>query len=507
MPIAQFDLLNALIQSLDRSEKRYFKLYVNRLESNEDGLFLKLFDLIEQASSPDEDRIFKKMQLKTVNQFSNLKRHLYSQIIKSLRLKHIRNSPAIKIREYLDYAHVLYGKGLFRQSLLLLEKAREWALESDKTLIYLEVLELQKKIESRHITRSRKHKNQIEKLISDSIAMRNQVTQTSELSDLSLSMQGLYINFGFAKNDRDAAMINTFYSSHQPAFDPESSSFYTRVLWYQSNVWYHYMLLDFQESKRYALKWIEAFEQTPLSIESDPDLYMRGMHYFLTCTFYLSERHNFKIILDKYSQFRKANYSKMNTNSKVVDFQYYQNAKINACILFKNYSDTEMLETSVLDEIDKFREHLDYHRIQVYHYKIALLHFYQGNYDKALDYCNRILSTESEILKPDMFCYTRLVHLFCLFSLNNFDVVETMNASVRNSFMTHMQTNEWIESIFSFLRKACRAMNFGLKDEIRNLLDKLENQKESSYAKVSLIYFDFESWLWSLYKNTTIEKI
>jgi hypothetical protein len=79
------DNLFVLIKSLTKSEKRQFKLYVGRMESNEDSKFLKLFNQLDKMNIYKEDVIIEKKIVSKV-QLSNLKAHLYKQILISLRL-------------------------------------------------------------------------------------------------------------------------------------------------------------------------------------------------------------------------------------------------------------------------------------------------------------------------------------------------------------------------------------------------------------------------------------
>ena len=51
-----------LIKSLSKSEKRQFKLFVGRMDSNFDSKFLNLFNLLEKSDSYDERLILKKEQ-------------------------------------------------------------------------------------------------------------------------------------------------------------------------------------------------------------------------------------------------------------------------------------------------------------------------------------------------------------------------------------------------------------------------------------------------------------
>jgi hypothetical protein len=120
MPKQKTDDLVALIRSLTRAEKRHFRLFVKRNQSSEDILFLQLFDFLEKRGEYEEDVILKKIPEVKKSQLSNLKAHLYKQLLTSLRLLSTKNANDIQIREMVDYARVLYNKGLYRHALDML---------------------------------------------------------------------------------------------------------------------------------------------------------------------------------------------------------------------------------------------------------------------------------------------------------------------------------------------------------------------------------------------------
>ena len=89
MPKISTEPLFELIKSLTKSEKRNFKLYAKRISLNEEAKFVRLFDIIDQLDEYNEDRIIQKGNGIKSSQLSNLKAHLYKQILTSLRLNHI----------------------------------------------------------------------------------------------------------------------------------------------------------------------------------------------------------------------------------------------------------------------------------------------------------------------------------------------------------------------------------------------------------------------------------
>ena len=68
----------------------------------------------------DEKSLLKKLPGTEKRQLYNLKTHLYKQILASLRLLKSADSLDLQLNEQFDYAHILYKKGLFFQSLKIL---------------------------------------------------------------------------------------------------------------------------------------------------------------------------------------------------------------------------------------------------------------------------------------------------------------------------------------------------------------------------------------------------
>ena len=154
MPTTKTDYLVQLINSLSKAEKRSFRLFVTRNQISEDILFLQLFDELSRAKKYNEEAVLDKIPGIKKRQLSNLKAHLYKQLLICLRLLARSNNVEIDVRERLDYARVLYDKGLYRQSLDILAKTKGIAMRHNYYVLALNVLDFEKFIESQYITRS-----------------------------------------------------------------------------------------------------------------------------------------------------------------------------------------------------------------------------------------------------------------------------------------------------------------------------------------------------------------
>src|SRR6218665_3447402 len=121
------DALFQLVKSLEKSEKRNFKLFVKRNSATEDLKIIQLFDAMDAITEYDEKQIRRKAKGISKLQLSNTKASLYRQILSSLRLIREENNIDIQLHELMDYARILYNKGLYLQALKVLEKLKETA--------------------------------------------------------------------------------------------------------------------------------------------------------------------------------------------------------------------------------------------------------------------------------------------------------------------------------------------------------------------------------------------
>ncbi|MEI9933390.1 MAG: hypothetical protein WDM71_00700 [Ferruginibacter sp.] len=79
---------------------------------------------------------------------------MYKQILSSLRLINDESNIDIVLHEQMDHARILYNKGLYLQSLRVLDKMKEQAKARNQFTYLQQALFFEKNIESLYITRS-----------------------------------------------------------------------------------------------------------------------------------------------------------------------------------------------------------------------------------------------------------------------------------------------------------------------------------------------------------------
>ena len=506
MPIANKDQLYQLIFSLTKAEKRNFKLYARRLESNRDPLFIRLFDVLDKPFEPDHATIAKRLNVDTAK-LSNIKRHLYSQILKSLRLIHSKRDPSVQIREKIDHSQILYGKGLYLQSLKILDKARSLAQKANNDILLFEILESEKLIESRHITRSRKVKDKVENLIEESLRIKEIVANASDLTNLNLKIHGLYIKKGHVRNEMDVEIARDYFYSNLRWVSRYTSGFNENVSLHQAYMWFYYTCLDFPNCYKHAKKWVDAFEEKTLMKEKDPDLYMRGQHYLLTTLFYMDHKDVFRKYFRKFMDFHEKYAASWNATSQMTFFIYGFNAKINNHFLKGEFDHVCRMKDVIEKQMELFSGSLDKHRQITFYYKLAWSYIAIGKEAVAIDYLNNISMVEQNKLRSEILCYTRILLLIAHHSLGNWQLIKNLVPTVKRYFRKHNEENPVQLLMLDFLKESVNPLGLKKSFSYDAIIDKLESFFIHPYHKKAFIYFNFIDWVRALKNNCTIEHL
>lgn len=505
MPGMQTDNLFRLIKTLSKSEKRSFKLYVNRVGGRETAIFIQLFDVLDKQKKYDEEEIFKKIPGIKRSQLSNQKRHLHKQLLISLRLIHISRNIDIEIREQIDFARILYGKGLFHQALKTLDRVKSIAKEAHQDILHLEIIEFEKLIESRHITRSLE--NRALKLADESERRNKVVANVSELSNLALKLYGMYVKIGHIKSEKDSLLVQQFFKANVPEIELNGLTFFEKIYLWQAHVWYYYILQNFLLHFRYASKWVDLFEEFPEMKSKDPDLYMRGLHNLLNSMFYTSYYEKFNQTLEKLESFAKKNKARFNTNSEVISFQYIYTAKINKHFMEGSFSEGLNIVPAFEKSLKQYSQHLDSHRILIFYYKIACMYFSSGDNSKAIDYLNDIINYKAGNLREDIQSYARILSLIAHYEMGHYNLLEYLVKSVYR-FLTKMEELNIVQAeILRFLKRELYSDPHRLRNAFIKLKDKLLPYETHPYERRSFLYLDIISWLESKIDGVPVQDV
>ncbi len=498
------DTLFQLIKSLEKSEKRHFKLFIKRSSSNEDLKVVELFDTIEKLTHYDEQILLKKLKTIKKPQLSNIKVHLYKQLLASLRLLKSTESVDLQLNEQFDYAHILYKKGLYIQSLKILEKAKETAKNYNKVNFLLLAITLEKRIETLHITGSSRART--EALAQEINLVNERIAVLSKLSNLALLMYSWFVQNGHAKNEADHKRIESFLNDNLPKQDWNKNGFYEKLYIYQCYSWQAYIDQNFVNYYKYSQKWVNSFRAEPLMIRVETGHYIKGLHTLLNALFTVR---NYKKMSDEITYFEKFASTErvhLHDNFRTQAFIYINSAKINLYSSIGQFDKAIALVPHILQKLKDDDLFIDEHRIMVFNYKIASVYFGNGNYDVCIDYVQKIINDNKEV-RTDLQSYARILLLISHYELGNYEIMQYLSQSA----LRFMQKKESLtiveESLFKFFQKPHLSQRKKMEQEFVQLYEKIKALEKNKYETRSFAYIDIISWLKSKINKTTMQKV
>lgn len=493
MPIAKSESLILLIHSLSKSEKRSFKLYTGANQAGKDLLYVKLFELLDKSGSVDDTYLKKKLGDISNTAYSNLKKHLFEQLMISLRLIQKEKKQNFKIREYIDFTYVLYGKGLHMQALEVLQKAKKLSQKHYNDFSLLTIIELEKMIQSRHITRSKSEP--ITNLMNESAKLSLRVSQRITLSNIRLKLHKYYVEQGHIESKEKEAQLIQELSINMEKIEKSQLEGIEIIYYYQSYVWLYYILDQFDKCLDWAIKWVNEFKASEELKRRDVDLFMRGYHYVLTSAFNIKSTSICETYLKELEDFRNSNYSKLNHNSQIVSFQYVHNGRMNLHFLKGTFEEGIKNIPNTIKRINRYAEKLDSHKVMVIYYKVAWMYIGVKNPTKAIHYLDEIINLSDKSLRLDIQCYTRLMKLIALYDSEEFNTLKKNTTEINKYFEKNNVTNKVQTEVLNLFHALSECPILERKSLLKDSLFKLEIQKQNSFERRAFIYLDILPWI------------
>ena len=144
--------------------------------------------------------------------------------------------------------------------------------------------------------------------------------------------------------------------------------------------------------------------------------------------------------------------------------------------------------------LQEYALYVDRHRILVFNYKFAMLHFGKGDYKAAIDYLQKIINGPMD-LRADLQSYARVLHLMSHYELGNFDIMESLTKSVYR-FMAKMKNLTVVEEeMFRFIRNSFSSTPRKLKPELEKFLNKIKHLEKNRFETRAFAYLDIISWV------------
>jgi hypothetical protein len=423
----------------------------------------------------------------------------------SIRLNIPSQNIRYQLREQIDFATILYNKGLYKQSLKILDKTKQQALENDEKHMAYEIVEFEKLIESQYITRS--IQGRADELAVQAKELNYRNTISSKLSNLSLQLYGIMLKTGYVKSDEEYHQIDDYFNKHIAKFDEDKFGFREKYWYFNANLWRSFLVQDFLSCYKFANKWVTLFYDNPNMIYLNPVFFLKGNHYLLESLFMLKYKTNFKKYLIQLEETINDPKFPVNDNIASLSFLYLYNNKLNYHILEGSFAESEYLIPEVLYKMNIHSEHLDEHHEMLFYYKIACIYFGNEKYNESLLYLEKIINNKNLTMREDLMCFARLLYLILHYELGNDYYLENQLKSTYKFLLKMNDLHEVQKEIIRFLKNLNTIYPGDIKKEFIKMKERFVELEKNTYEKRAFLYLDIISWLESKIENRKIGDI
>lgn len=411
------DPLHELIHSLEPAEKRHFKIFAKRHILNGENQYLRLFDVLESLPKYDESLVKHRLgRTRFAENLSSSKNYLYNLLLRSLRNYNAGASTKINLQELRLDIHTLIDKGLLKQALKLIKKAKKLAAQHQYDIDQLEIVLLERKLIRRYT--SNKADTLLGERQAEAATCIRRVQEQFQMLDL---YETVFLNYR-NQNKSQTDLIKVVQQAEILATEtPEELSFEATNYYHLLNYHYAYGARDYKKANFHLHALIDLLENNPFLIEEDQDRYLNHLNNYLNTCLPLNKLEEFPRVLEKMRQVPAKSFK---IKALIFNNGYYLEMLYH--LIRQEYQAVIQMVPKIEAGLKEYAANITKSRKLTFSYNIAIAYFLEKSYDHALEWINRILYEPKLEERQDIQSLARIFQLVIHFELGNADFVESL---------------------------------------------------------------------------------
>lgn len=487
------DELFNLIKSLTKTEKRFFKLQ-SSLQSGEKN-YLKIFSVIDAQDEYDEDAVkYHFRNERFIKHFPSEKNHLYKQLLKSLRAYHADNSISSMLKEEIKNIEVLYKKALFKECNKFLKRAKKMAQTHEKFYYWFELISWEKAL-LEEAFESGEFGTGLDPLIEEEHMVIEKLRNLAEYHILYSKINYIFRIGGFVKSPEERKMVEEIANHHLISGKNTALSKRAASICYYIKGFCSAAKRDTEESYLF-------FSRAKAILDENPQLRKDlGKRYTRT----LANLIQVEIRTKRYDEATRliaeveALQGTPGFNSVDLEVILYCTSSLAKLLLLIRrgmFEDSLIIIESITAEFNRFGDKINKEQEIIFNYVFAYCYFGAREYNKALQWINKILNDNENTLRQDVYAYARIFNLVIHYELNNIDLLHYIIKSTQR-YLGKQEQGFMVEKLLvDFFKKAIKPLKEGSEAELFEAFEaEIKVLFKDETQRVILEYFDFNSWI------------
>ena len=480
--------LYQLVHAMTGPEKRYFTIEAQSHVIGIENHYLTLFDLIKehikQKDSWTEDAIKDEFKEKTGKlRFDLYKQNLYTKILESLVNYHKTRSLEIQLRAMTSQANILFIKGLGKQALNIISKAKKKALSYEKWYILLELLEL-----DRHIT----YAIQMPQLDNDmELNVIKKVNQVGSLRSMQSQIWKTYMTHGLPTNEAILCIYEELAQSSILLQENKSESLEAKMIQLYCLQFLTGMQGKIEETYNKGHELIALMDSNPKYISDKGELYIRSLINLQYPMVRLGKYEELKQIGEKCLQ-KITGFSLSPSFVTSIIMSTFIN-QYDAAFKIGKTKDLSEIMSKLDDYYQVNTSNLSGPAQYLLYWQKAIHAFTQKDYDAVWTHIQEIENAPAAY-RQDIQAYCKIMNLIVHFEKHNYRLLHHATLSTYRFLRKKGRLGQVEQLLLKLIKKGLlieqdkkskRVFFCGIYDEIQKL-----KQSEISHEAIALMYFE-----------------
>lgn len=469
------DNLHELIQSLEPAEKRHFKIFAKRHTLNGENQYLRLFDILEALPQYDEPLVKRRLgHTKFSENLASSKNYLYNLVLRSLRHYHASASVKISLQELRLDIHTLIDKGLLKQALKLIKKAKKLAAQHQYDIDQLEIVLLERKLIRRYT--SNKANEIISERQTEAATCIQRVQEQFRMLDL---YETVFLNYRNQDKEQSPLLAVVQEAENLATQSVQALSFEATNYYHLLNYHYAYGVRDYEKANFHLHALIDLLENNPFLIEEDQDRYLNHLNNYLNTCLPLNKLEEFPRVLEK---MRSVSAKSFKIKALIFNNGYYLEMLYH--LIRQEYQAVIQMVPKIELGLKEYAANITKSRKLTFSYNISIAYFLEKDYYNALAWINRILNEPKLEERQDIQSLARIFQLVIHFELNNLEFVESLILSANRYLIKKDKRHSAEFLIIKHLKEALYANKIERRTIFQQLAADLQIEKGLEEIKI-----------------------
>lgn len=480
------DVLNKIIQSLNKEEVRFYKLYSKRTEPSSDRKDILLFDFIrKQGEQYNEEKIFNKLyESDSKNPYYRLKNRLAEDLNKCLTLQHYNEGEEVQIHNLLTTVKLFAKKREFNLCLHYLKKAEK---EAEK----IEAYDLLDIIYSEHIKLAQEsitiNPEEFIQKRKDNIRILNRYREMDDILAMVIYKTKTTQNFSSKQNPIVPLLEETVNDLLQDEHLRKGSKLRLKI--YRSVSQILLQRHEYHALEEYLENTFNQFVTENLFSKSNHESKLQMLTYMVNCL-HINGKHQKSL---EYAELLKNSMEEFERVGKEKYLFFYYNALVN------NYGTLD--KQKAIDILEDLRsspwlKKTPYYEIFVYG-NLAFLSFDLEKYKQSVKYLHQLYLLDSFKNTDKSYKFkTAIAELIIRYELNDFDFLEYRMKQVNKDFKDILNTdeNKRERELLKIISELIYTNSIRSNKKLLALIETFTNEKEASNRLYSEM-INYNAWL------------